>query len=269
MISITEGSSNIVSLGQRRFEIWDNTAWLSECIRNQAGQPLPVLANVLVGLRAVFPHTVAFDEMSRTSMLMQPVVEMDAFAPRPVTDVDVGIMQERLQRLGLSRIGKDTTHQGVDILAHENAFHPVRDYLSGLIWDGKERLPSLFPVYFGSERNAYTEAVGTMFMVSMIARVMMPGSKVDHLPVIEGPQGIMKSTACRILGGRWFSDNLPDITEGKDVSQHLRGKWLIEVSEMHAMNRAATTQLKSFISRQEERYLAHQSRRDRRLCARR
>ena len=228
-------------------------AWRSQCI-HEGDKLLPVLANVLVCLRCVMPDTFAYDEMLRAPMLMCPLRGEPDFLPRPITDNDVGFVQEQLQKLGLKRLTKETVHQAVDLRAEEHAHHPVRDYLNGLTWDGANRVDGLFPVYFGADDNDYARAIGGLFLVGMVARIFEPGCKADHLPVIEGPQGILKSTACRILGGEWFSDNLPDITIGKDAAQHLRGKWLIEIAEMHALNRAEATQLKSFISRQEERY---------------
>jgi predicted P-loop ATPase len=233
-----------------------STKWLADCICRETGKPLAILANALTGLRAVMPESFAYDEMLCTPMLMRHLAkdEQVDFKPRPCTDIDVGIVQERLQQLGLKRLSKDVVHQAVDVRSHEGRFHPVREYLNSLEWDGTSRISSLFPVYFGTDHSDYAKAIGAMFLIGMVARILNPGCKADHLPVIEGPQGILKSTACSILGGKWFSDNLPDITSGKDASQHLRGKWLIEVSEMHAMNRAEAAHLKAFITRQVERY---------------
>ena len=228
--------------------------WLDACIKGETGKPLPILANVLTGLRAQWPDHFRHDEMLCAPVLMKPLADEAPFALRAVTDVDVGLVQEQLQHLGLRRIAKDVVHQAVDIIAHECRFHPVRDYLQSLVWDGKRRLERLLQDYFGAETSPYTTQIGRLFLVSMVARIFRPGCKVDHLLVIEGPQGTLKSTACAILGDQWFSDNLPDVTAGKDVSQHIRGKWLIEVSEMHAMNRAETAHLKAFITRTIERY---------------
>ncbi len=236
---------------------YPDPAWLAGCAKDSRGEPLPNLANAMVALRndSAIMDLLSYDEMQRAPILIRPIAsDRPDFEERPVTDVDVSALQEQLQLAGLRNVAKDTVHQAVDLRAQERAFHPVRDYLRALHWDGAPRLSAFFPTYFGADGTAYTEAIGPMFLIGMVARVLDPGCKADHLPVLEGPQGSLKSTACRILGGEWFSDSLPEVTNWKDAAQHLRGKWLIEVSEMHAMNRAEAAQLKAFITRSTERY---------------
>jgi predicted P-loop ATPase len=199
-------------------------------------------------------NIVALDQMLQAEILIALPDSSEHFKPRPITDADVSLIQRHLQELGLRRISRETTYQAIEIVAREHAFHPVRDYLNGLRWDHRPRLPTWLSAYFDVEQNPYSERIGIMFLISMVARIFQPGCRVDHMPIFEGPQGILKSSACRVLGGEWFSDHLPEITAGKEVSQHIRGKWLIEVAEMHAMSKAETTILKSFISRTTERY---------------
>jgi predicted P-loop ATPase len=202
--------------------------------------------------------------MLRAPLLTSPVPGVDATdLPRPVRDNDVTAVQEWLQLAGLTSIGKDTTHQAVDLRASERAFHPVRDYLDGLRWDGTKRLDGWLHRYFGAQDTPYIQGIGRMFPISMVARIYKPGCKCDYMLVLEGPQGALKSTACQILGGPWFSDHLPDIrSSGKDVSQHLNGKWLIEISEMSSLDKAEAAALKAFVTRQEERYRPSYGRRE-------
>jgi len=236
-------------------------SWLNQCILGDGKnpKPLPIVANALIALRndPAIRDAFGYDEMLRAPTLLHEIGEPllgSAREPRPLTDKDVTDVQEWMQGAGLKRIAHETVRLAIDSYARDHAYHPVLSYLEVLRWDGTPRLNNWLSRYLGAEQTAYTQAIGTMFPISMVARIFEPGCKADHMPVLEGPQGEMKSTACEIFAGQWFSDNLPDVTSGKDVSQHLRGKWLIEVAEMHAMSRAEASLLKSFISRTHERY---------------
>jgi hypothetical protein len=110
-----------------------------------------------------------YDEMACTTMLMRPLADDPAFKPRPLTDEDTGIVQTRLQRLALKRLGRDIAHQAVSIVARETSYHPVRNYLESLTWDGAERLPLFFPAYFGTLDTPYEREIGRMFLIRPVA----------------------------------------------------------------------------------------------------
>jgi predicted P-loop ATPase len=191
-----------------------------------------------------------------------PAPETAGFKPRPVRDEDVTFIQEWMQIAGLPHIGKDVTHQAVDLRARECSFHPVRNYLDSLTWDRVERLETWLNIYLGAEDTPYARGIGRMFMVGAAARVLQPGCKMDYMLILEGKQNLRKSTACSILGGDWFSDSMPENVASKDAAQHLRGKWVLEVAEMHALSKSETTALKAFITRQVEQYRPSYGRRE-------
>jgi hypothetical protein len=214
------------------------------------------IGNVLLALdqEPELMNAFAYDEMLRTEILLRPLFNPDSnFRSRPLTDADICAVQSYLQWFGFRRLGKDATHDAISMHAREHAFHPVRDYLDRLRWDGKGRLHTWLIDYFAAPSSEYTEQIGTMFLIAMCARIYRPGCKLDYMMILEGSQGTLKSSACHILAGNYFSDQLPDITN-KEAFQHLRGKWLIEVAELRAYSRAAVDHFKEFLVRDTERY---------------
>jgi len=144
---------------------------------------------------------------------------------------------------------------GVAAIAQRNVVHPVRDWLASLNWDGKVRLPTMLHVYFGAEPSAYSEAVGSRWMISAVARVRRPGCKADSMLVLESPeQGIGKSSALRALAGdAWFADT--GVTVGdKDSYQVLRRKWIYEFAELSAIKGRDVERVKNFVSSQVDTY---------------
>lgn len=247
-------------------------AWLSGCTRNRENEARSNTANALHALRTApeLRDLIGFDEMLAAPTLLAPIPGTPprprsappVVYPRMINDIDVTRIQELLQRAGLHTLTPDSLHRAIDARASERSYHPARDYLNALEWDWTPRLDKWLSYYLGAEHTPYTSAIGRMFLVAMVARIYRPGCKADYMLILEGDQGIGKSTACAILGGAWFSDSLPDVTDAKEASQHLRGKWLIEIAEMHALSKAGNAALKSFLTRQVEQYRPVWGRRD-------
>ena len=235
-------------------------AWLAECQRGPSGEPRGNMANTLTALRKDprFADMFSRDLMANETLINRPVpgpFPQIVEQPRPITDNDVSALLEQLQRAGLEKLGKDTLHLALDLRGSERAFHPVRDYLSALRWDGKQRLKTWLHTYLGAANTPYHEGIGSMFLIAMVARIERPGVKCDYVIILEGPQGAMKSTACRVLGGAWYDDQLPDLRHaGKDVSQYLRNKWLVEIAEMASLDKSEASALKAFVTRSVEQY---------------
>jgi predicted P-loop ATPase len=173
--------------------------------------------------------------------------------PRPVIDEDVTQIQAYLQHAGMHRLGKDPVHQAVDRHAHDRSFHKLRDWLKSLVWDGRPRLEKWLVTYLGADDTPYHRGIGKMFLIAMAARDFEPGCQADYVLILQGPQGAMKSSVCRVLAGEYFSDSLPPI-HSKDASQHMRGLWLVELPELSALSRSDIESWKAFITRSRERY---------------
>lgn len=146
--------------------------------------------------------------------------------------------------------------KGVDIVSNENKYHPIRDYLESLIWDGVPRIENLLPRFLGAEKNSYTTGVMKMHMLAAISRIYEPGIKYDIMLCLVGSQGAGKSTFFKYLAIKddWFSDNL-DHLDDENIYRKLQNHWIIEMGEMKATVTAKNIeQIKSFLSRQKETY---------------
>lgn len=139
------------------------------------------------------------------------------------------------------------------IVEEKNRYHPIREYLQGLVWDGVSRVDTLLVDYLGAEDSLYTRAVTRKAIVAAVARVFVPGIKFDYMLVLVGRQGIGKSHIVSLLGQSWYSDSLNTV-QGKEAYEQLQDAWLIEMAELSATKKAEAEAVKHFISKREDIY---------------
>jgi predicted P-loop ATPase len=238
-------------------------AWMGDLTRGEKGPHATVSNAVIVlGCDEALAETVAYDEFAHRVVVTVPppvaflgATEAPGPYPRTVTDTDVTLIQGYIQRVYDMRISQQVALQAILAVAEFRRIHPVREWLDGLEWDGVRRVDTWLHNAFGSPDDAYHVAVGAKVLAAAVRRVRRPGTKFDHVLVLEGKQGKGKSRACAALFGQeWFTDNLSHDLASKDAQQGMAGKWGIELAELNVLVRSTSQAAKAFFSRQVDYY---------------
>ena len=156
--------------------------------------------------------------------------------------------------------GKGIIDDALQEVTQDNKFHPVRDYLQGVKWDGECRVDELFIKYLGAEDTPYVRAATRKWLCGAVARVMHPGIKFDTAIVLYGSQGLGKSLILEKLGKSWFNNSLVDI-KTKDTMEQIQGSWVIELGELAPTFKNENEIVKAFISRASDRFRSPYGRR--------
>ena len=205
----------------------------------------------------------AFDRFTLELRINRPIpVADDAFLeapgpyPRAVDSGDQTRILVYLQKFYSDKFKLATVQECLPVIAQDNGYHPICDWLAGLEWDKKPRLDQWLTQCYGAPLDAYHKATGSRFLIAAVRRVRHPGCKFDQMLVLEGPQGIGKSTSLSVLFGKdWFTDQIDSLTK-KESAMDLRGKWCAEFSEIEHLIRAEVETVKAFLSRSVDHYRA-------------
>lgn len=238
----------------------DNSVWMAQLSVNPTtNKPDKTASNVLLMLKG--------DPLLRGRLRKDLFADrLTGVAPLPwaprksetgiflwTDDDDAGLRMYTERVLGFRT--RDAIEDALRQCMVDSAYNPVTDFLYAIEWDGVERLDTAIIDYLGAEDCPYIRAVTRKTFVAAIARAAEPGIKYDQMTVISGPKGIFKSTFIKLMGAQWFCDSILTF-EGKEASELIQGKWIIEVAELHAMSKSDLNVVKSFLSRGDDQYRA-------------
>jgi putative DNA primase/helicase len=214
----------------------------------RSGAPKPILANAITALRLApdWEGVLAYNEFSLHTVTKKS-------APWQGTpggnwaDYDDARACEWLQHQGIL-VNSKVAGEAIQTVAMEGSFHPVQDYLNNLRWDGLKRLDHWLSTYLGATDGPFVRAAGSRWLISAVARILRPGCQADYTLLLEGPQGVRKSSGLRILAGDdWFADHISDLGS-KDSRIELHGKWILEMAELDKVRRGNLERVKAFLT---------------------
>lgn len=257
--SAAENTETSAGIGRRggkvQKEVQDTVSWKDKLDLGENGRILSSYKNI----RLILAHDEKLKGLWGFDEFAQREVAVRDLPWRKISKMDCGLkdIDDAQVRIRLSEvygiIGKDKIWDCLLAECHKKRFHPVREYLNGLKWDGVRRLDTLLVDYFGCDNTAYIRAVTRKTLLAAVKRVFEPGCQFDTMLTLKGPQGCGKSSFFRKLSKGWFSDSLKDI-RSKDAYEGLQGAWIIEMGELAAMKKADAEVIKSFLSGTVDRF---------------
>lgn len=236
--------------------------WLQQLEYDRAGRLLPSLGNLRLVLlhRAELAGAIAHNEFAARVVAVRdlpwravpPAERGRGSAWRDEDAVELRAWLERSPGLNL-KVPRALADDAVLLAKDAHPFHPVRDYLSALAWDGVPRVETILQRFLGAPDTPLVRAIARKFLAAAVARVFEPGCKWDYMPVLVGSQGRGKSTFVSILARGWGSDTFVAV-HGKEAYEQLEGYWIVEVPELAAFKRAEVEGIKHFITKRTDSY---------------
>ena len=239
----------------------DDEDFLSKLKRDKNGTPESDVYNCLVVLKQdpALKGKIRLDEFAHRLVVIDDLPWRGKDETPYWTDTDDACLRNYFATKYLIK-GKGIIDDALQEVTQDNKFHPVREYLRGLTWDGECRLDTLFIDYIGAEDTEYIRAVTRKWMCGAVARVMDPGVKFDTAIVLYGSQGLGKSLILERLGRKWFNNSLVDI-KTKDALEQIQGSWIVELAELAPTYKNDNEIVKAFISRTSDRFRSPYGRR--------
>lgn len=230
-------------------------SWLGELDRTKKGECLAGFENAELILRndpklkGLFALN-EFDlrEIATRDMPWRKITH----ATRFLTDTDDKALRSYIEKHYNFR-SKAYIQDAHALICKQNAFHPIKEYLQGLVWDGTPRVDKLLIEYLGSEDTAYHRAAIRKTCVAAVARIFTPGCKFDYVLTLVGRQGLGKSTFISKLGKQWYSDSFGSF-QGKEAYESIQGVWIMEMGELAGMKKAEHEAVKHFITKADDRF---------------
>lgn len=243
----------------QRVELAQSGDWRSRIERggkDGAGPPKATLENVIL----ILTGAVAADIFKRDLFTRRESYGVDTpwggKRDVAITDTDAALIKHWLGRNYRFEPSTGTIFEAIDVIAELNAFHPIRQMLEALPeWDGTRRIDTWLANYFEAKGpSEYLAQVFRKFLLAAVTRVYEPGTKFDWMMILEGAQGIGKSSFGKILaGGKFFTDWLPDLSD-KDAAQTLQGIWIVEMGELAQLKKNEIETVKGFLTREVDKY---------------